>query len=291
MPDKEFEELFEEASKEGGQEDSTKTTDKKVDGKTEEETQAEKDAALKKQTEGDNKPTYEEVEQKYKSLQGMIESQQREKDELAKKAKELEDKLFAIDEARGGKPKPEAQPEDAELTEYLKDYAYISGNEAKLRKKELEQLKKDVIEEISKTYEVPIKSVEKIVAENDEVKAAIHLGSIKEAHEDYGEAFKKEDVVKWVETLSPARKKANMAIIEEGDTEEVIDLITSYKEANNIPITKEESSSDEVKTKIKKDERLESLEVVKGKKSPVTGGGSKKVEDYEGAFAEAAAVK
>jgi hypothetical protein len=309
MPDKDFGELFEEAANEDGKKaEDTKTSDskdvkddkveEKVDDKVEDEdgkktdevAKAKDDESSKKKT-GDSvdKPTYEEIEQKYKSLQGMIEHEQKEKSEIIKKAKELEDKLSAVERISEIKPKSDEEDKDADLEEYLKDYAFISANEAKLRKKELEKLKKDIVKEVADTYEIPIKTVEKLVQEDAEVKAAVHLGAIREAHEDYGVTVKKMDVVQWVETLSPAKRKAGMTIITEGDTDEVIDLITDYKKAHDISTEKEDHKPEDKKKP--KDDRLESLETVKGKKSPVTGGGKGKAESFEDAFAEAASAK
>jgi hypothetical protein len=314
MPDKDFGELFEEAANEDGKKtEDTKTSDSKdvkddkveekvddkiedEDGKKTDEVAKTKDDESSKKKTGDSvdkKPTYEEIEQKYKSLQGMIEHEQKEKSEIAKKAKELEDKLSAVERISEIKPKSDEEDKDADLEEYLKDYAFISANEAKLRKKELEKLKKDIVKEVADAYEIPIKTVEKLVQEDAEVKAAVHLGAIREAHEDYGVTVKKMDIVQWVETLSPSKRKAGMTIITEGDTDEVIDLITDYKKAHDM-IPKEDDpngvSKSEDKKKLK-DDRLESLESIKGKKSPVTGGGKGKAESFEDAFAEAASAK
>lgn len=292
MPEKDFDELFEEAANEDGTSKKEATEEEKAEAKKLADAKAAEEADSKNK-EGEEDSKYEELEHKYKTLQGMIEHEQKEKSEIAKGKKELEDRLAAIDVARTGnspKPSEEEEGKDEELEKYLADYAYISSNESKLRKRELDKLKKDIVAEISKVYEVPIKTVERLVEEDAEVKLAVHVGAIKEAHEDYGTTIQKEDIVKWAETLTPTRKKASLAVIKEGDTDEVIDLIREYKEANNISTEKPNDSSED-KMKTKKTDKLESLEVVKGKKGPVTGGGKGKAESYDDAFNEAASVK
>lgn len=289
-----FNEAFEAESKEGKESVvvETKTTDEVVDGQGSDENDAQAQADKDKNSqEGKDKPSYEDIEQKYKSLQGMIKSQQEEKDEALRKAQELEDKLAEAMKEKELKPKPDALDLDAELEEYIKDYAFISTNEAKLRQKELNKLKQDIIDEVAKNFKVSQESVEKLLKEDSETKAAIHLSTILDAHPDYGKSFARKDIVGWVETLSPAKKKANLAIINEGDADEVIDLINVYKEVNNIPILDVDAPSKKIVTDKKNDERLENLEVVKSKKAPVTGGGKGKAETFAEAFNEAASVK
>jgi len=295
------------AQKEGEQDNQAeKKTSDTPDGQKKETETTEGGASIEKT--GDAKLTYESLEQKYKSLQGMIESKQRETETLTSKVKEFEDKFKAIDEA--GKVKPRSddvvteEQEDPQLQEYLKDYAYVSANEAKLRQKDLKALKGEILTEISKTYDIPIKSVERLIEERTEDKSIEHVGRIVEAHEDYGKDFTEREINEWVGTLSPAVKKVYAEIITDGDTDEVIDLISKYKEANNIVTSKkteeEGDSSDEDEDgkkvevndgKKEKDKRLESLEIVRGKKTPVGGGGRKKADTFEDAFEEASGGK
>ncbi len=288
-----FNEAFEEESKEGKEDVvvDTKTTDVDVDGKSNDDDDAQAQAEKDKiPQEGKEQPSFEDLEQKYKSLQGMIRSQQEEKDEAIRKAQELEEKLAEVMKEKT-EPKPDALELDADLEEYIKDYAFISTNEAKLRQKELGKLKQDIIDEVAKNFKVSQESVEKLLKEDSETKAAIHLSTILDVHPDYGKSFTRQDIADWVETLSPAKRKANLAIMNEGNADEVIDLMNVYKEVNNIPILDVDAPAKKVITDKKNDERLESLEVVKGKKAPVTGGGKGKADTFADAFNEAAAVK
>lgn len=294
MPEKEekeetFDEVFNKVAGETdgdvNKDEDTKTVD------TDDVTKPKEDSERGKGVEEKVKLTYEELEHKHKTLQGMFEKTSQELEKL-KESKEVEEKPKKEEEKPKAEPKPEE--EDTELTEYLKEYSYISRNEAKLRKKELEVLKKDIVKEISKTYDIPIKAAEKLVQDKINEDAENHLVSIMEAHEDYGtekekvvgtKVFTKKDVQEWIDTLSPIRKREYNAIIEEGNTEEVIDLLTEYKKAKDIPV-KTNEGVDEDKDKKDKELRLEEMETVKGKKGSVSTS-LKKVEDYENAFDEA----
>jgi metallophosphoesterase superfamily enzyme len=112
-----------------------------------------------------------------------------------------------------------------------------------------------------------------------------HKAAISDAHSDYGKDFGKKDIIDWVETLSPSRKKAYKEIIENGDTEEVIDLIGNFKEAKGIKTEKPKENEDE-EVEDTKSKKLNEMEVVKGKRTPV-GTGLKKADDFESAFDEA----
>lgn len=228
--------------------------------------------------------TYKELEQKYNSLQGMFESE-------TTKSRELEKKLNKLSERNKTEVKSEPKPEeDTELQEYLKEYGYIHKNEAKLRKKEFDTFKQDVIKEISEKYDISIKNAEELLERKAIEEEEKHIYSIKEAHSDYGTDFKYEDIIEWVGGLSPAVKKAYMSIIEDGETDEVIDLIGDYKTAHGIKVSDnvEEINENKDFKKKEKEKKLNEMEVVRGKKSPI-GGSAKKNEDFNSAFDEAAA--
>lgn len=297
MPDNDFDKMFEEASAADGKDKKAQTTPvtdvKEVDVEGKDVDTKTKDVeATPKAKEGDDTDDVK-LEQQYRTLQGMFEAQEREKSALAAKAKELEDKIIALDLTLKGTPKPEVEPEDADLEEYLKDYSYISANEAKLRKKELKTLKDEIIEEISKLTEVPFKTVERMMEDNINEKADIHTALIVEAHNDYGKEYGEKEITEWIDSLkSPSIRKAYKLIAAEGDSSEVIDLISKYKEAKGIVTDEPEvgdDANDEAKKEKQKEKKLDSLEVVQGKKSPVVGDPKKRAETYEDAFKEAAA--
>lgn len=246
------------------------------------------------------KPTYEELDQKYKSLQGMFEKVSTDLEEL-KKPKEVEIK----EEKPKVEPKPEEEVPDVELDKYVQEYDYIAKNQEKLTAKQLKKVLSDFAEnfkkELTEKYDITIKNAEKLILEKQDEDAEFHLVSIHEAHEDYGtekekeagkQVFTRKDVVEWVETLSPMKKRECKAVLEDGSTEEVIDLLSAYKEAKGIVTKKEDVVEDPDKEKAEKEKeikhkKLTELETVKNKKSVVGTSSTKKAEDFDGAFDEA----
>jgi hypothetical protein len=245
------------------------------------------------------KPTYEELEQKHKSLQGMFKKTSEDFEEL-KKAK-----VEKVEEKPEVKPKPKEEVEevvDEELETYLKEYNYIAKNQEKLTTKALKKVLSDFAEgfkkELTEKYDITIKGAEKLISEKQKEDFEIHIGTIMEAHGDYGtkeekengkKTFCKADVESWIDTLSPIRKREYGAILEDGNTEEVVDLLTVYKEVNGITKKEEKEEVDDKEKEEKenlKNKKLEELETVKSKKSPVSGS-LKKVEDFDGAYDEA----
>jgi len=294
-----FEESFDVASKEDGKPEDkkeetevTETTDTKVTEKKEGE-----DNKGKKE----EKP--EEVEHKYETLQGMFKKLS---EDFESYKKEHEPKK---EEKEDEKPKVEPKPEeeevpDTELEGYLKEYDYIARNQEKLTTKALKKVLSDFSEnfkkELIEKYDITIKGAEKLISEKLQEDIEIHIGTIMEAHPDYileeekktgKEGFTRKEVETWVNTLSPIRKREYKAILEDGSTEEAIELLSIFKEANGIVTKKDENDEDlkdeKVKEKELKEKKLQELETVKHKKGTVGLGSKGKSEDFEGAFDEA----
>ena len=190
------------------------------------------------------------------------------------------------------------------LRDYQKEYDYIARNQGKLTEKALkkvlsnfaESFKKELIEK----YDITIKGAEKLISEKLQEDIETHVATIMEAHPDYileeekkagKEGFTKKEVEGWVNTLSPIRKREYKAILDDGSTEEAIELLSIFKEVNGIVTKKEEVDEDlkdeKVKEKELKEKKLQELETVKHKKGTVGLGSKGKAEDFEGAFDEA----
>ena len=283
-----------------GKEEVAEVTDTKAEGNPE-KVEDKKDVEVKGK-EGDVKSesdpkqpkveSKENFEQKYKTLQGMFESEANKRMALEEENKKLKEPKPDVKT----EPKPEPLNEDdPELKKYLDDYEVVAKNEAKLRKKELDVIKKEIIESIKTEFGATQEQVQKFLNDKDENEQIEHAASILEAHEDYGVDFDRPEIEAWINTLSGIKHREYKATLTDGNSQEVIDLITAYKEANNIPVKKLEPKPDntpqkteeEIKAEEEKQKKLESMEAVNPKKRPVGGGGSKKAEDYDGAFDEA----
>ena len=295
-----FEESFDVASKEDGKQEYKKEETKDTET-SETKVTEKKEGKDDKGEKEEKKPTYEELEHKYGSLQGMFKVKSEEVEELKKQKEEKKE-----EEKPKVEPKPDEKEEvpDMELESYQKEYDYIARNQGKLTEKALnkilsnfsESFKKELIEK----YDITIKGAEKLISEKLQEDIEIHIATIMEAHPDYileeekkvgKEGFTKKEVEIWVNTLSPIRKREYKAILEDGSTEEAIELLSIFKEVNGIVTKKDEADEElkdeKVKEKELKEKKLQELETVKHKKGTVGLGSKGKSEDFEGAFDEA----
>lgn len=124
----------------------------------------------------------------------------------------------------------------------------------------------------------------------DTVAHTATLAAIRETHSDYNDAMY-DGVVEWVDTLTGFEQRVAKQVIEEGDPEDVVDLITKYKEAKGLnkpravvvekPATQAGALPDPVK------KAAAALEVVGSKRSG-TLPGVPDANDFDGAWKEAA---
>jgi hypothetical protein len=231
---------------------------------------------LKKEAE-ENKRLFEEEKQRRKSLEGMYNSDQETKKKLSEELESLK-KTKAPD-----KTQDEADPE---LDEYMKEYDYITKNEAKLRDREWQKRKDELLSNISELLKVPLSKVERAVEGFEADQTVKHKTAVQEAHPDFGTVFKRDDVLTWVETLPSGVKKAYTEIADGGSTEDVIFLLSEYKRVQGIETPTEDSADEVIDIDPQKKERLKKMEAVITKKKAVSSS-SGKAEDFDGAWAEA----
>lgn len=290
-----FEEVFDKAASEADGTVVTETTEDKKATETHE-----KQVEVGEKVETGEKPEdktpkvvqEEDYKQKYSSLQGMFEKLSKDFEDYKKEKVEKEEKVPE-------KPKetaPEPDVVDEELESYLKEYDYIAKNQDKLTAKRLMKVLTEFREgfkkEINDKYDIPSKKVDALLESKLQEDYDEHLGAIMEAHNDYGKVYQKKDIEVWIETLPRTQKKVLKAILEDGDTDEVIELIGDFKKIKGI-VTEPEKEEDKTDTKEKeikkqeKEDKLKSMETVEGKKGAI-GGNIHKAEDYDEAFDEAA---
>lgn len=123
----------------------------------------------------------------------------------------------------------------------------------------------------------------------DTVAHTATLAAIRETHGDYNDAMY-DSVVEWADTLTGFEQRVAKQVIEEGEPEDVVDLITKYKEAKGLnkpravvaekPATQAGALPDPVK------KAAAALEVVGSKRSG-TLPGAPDASDFDGGWKEA----
>lgn len=141
-------------------------------------------------------------------------------------AKETKDDEAAT-EAAAKKPAPEvySAEEKTFLDGYEKEWPDIVKGEALRRRAEYGQIIKHVFTEIHKAYG-PL--IERGVVAADNVAESNTLQFIRQTHTDYNDAMY-DDLVVWAEGLTGYRQKLAKSTIEDGEPQDLVDLIAEFK--------------------------------------------------------------
>lgn len=150
---------------------------------------------------------------------------------------------------------------------------------------------KPLIAEAIKPFIDKVPAIEQRVAAVDETRAQEHFSKILEAHADVPELLKKTDsgqsiLDEYVNSLPYTEAIEKKKIMENGNTKQVIDFLTEFKEKTG-RVKKEEKSNSTV-THVSQ-ERVDAATVVKGK-STVIPKSKAASSDFAGAWAEAVAT-
>lgn len=244
----------------------------------------------------------EAYEQRWKTLQGIY---QKEKSDWSTEKAQL---LAEIDKFKKATP-PQDTPavgkkdtpssplsiedlltdeEKAELKDYESDFETVSKMEGLKRDKFFAKLEKKLAE-FQSSVESRLSGVDQRISpviQDIEIRTVEeHFSSIREAHSDF-ESLRDDGSIKtWIDSQPKFLKESLMKAYNEGETQDVIDLIATYKQANNI------TSQPPVDPKVvdinaKKEQKRAALQAVNSRRSPVSPSSSV-ATGYDDAFEEA----
>lgn len=110
--------------------------------------------------------------------------------------------------------------------------------------------------------------------------------SVIEAHPDYHTYVENGELEEWVESQPGSNGKAFQAAYTEGDTQDVIELVAAFRKDKGYSEEKQKTPEEEEEVDTSK---LEDMEVVDTKKTPISGKGKGAVDmnDFDGAWKEA----
>lgn len=257
-------------------------------------------------TEGDEpEETIESLTQKYKTLQGMYNSEVKKNNGQGDKP-DLEEEIGDVEE-ESGKEK-EVKPaidtsailsEIAELDsfknvkeEFGDDLANLVNDIATklitITNQATSELSKEMTGRLGELSEV----VNPLHTSHVKSEGNRHTTAIVEAHPDVQKIVESGDLRKWIEDQPAYKRKMYTEVYKDGATTDVIDLFSTFKKETGLAEEKpseekEEEKSEELEDTTKQ-EKLEDMEDVETKKTPVSeskGGASK--NDYNGAWEEA----
>lgn len=117
--------------------------------------------------------------------------------------------------------------EEAYLAEYRKEWPDVAKAEALTRRSEYNRLVAHIFEQVHKVYG-PV--MEQALRTTEQVSESSTLSAIRAAHNDYNDGMY-DAVVTWANALPGFRKKVALDVISGGEVEDVIDLVTEWKQA------------------------------------------------------------
>lgn len=212
----------------------------------------------------DDKPTYEELEQQYKSLQGMYNFEVKKKKEPPKEEPEPEEEPEAdfATEVSGIVEKisnlESVKNADDEVGEGLsKALADVTGLIAKEILSTMEQRQAQRFGDFSK--EVQPLHEHYVNAETRE-----KLNTIETTHPDFMKYVKSGELKLWVESHEGLKKSLYSEVYENGGTSDIVDMVAEFRASKGYNEAPKEEHEKEVDTS-----RLEDMEAVPVKKGPV----------------------
>lgn len=252
----------------------------------------------------DDEPTYE---QRWKSLQGILKSKdekyESEKAQLLSQMEDLKKTVTALSEDKKDKKKGTgksdslfddfSEEEKDALAEYEKDFDSVSKMEGLKRERALKKLEDKILArleeratELQEKIDSRIQPVEETFKKIDET---THFKSIRESHPDFEKHRDSGAILKWIETKPRYLQESMKATYEQGTAEDVVDLISDFKQENGLLETDKNDQSRKdnlVDLNKKKAQKKQDLTAVITKRGSVdTGQG--RADDFDSAYNEA----
>lgn len=173
------------------------------------------------------------------------------------------------------------------LKEYDEEFDIVSKMEgikrdaalAKLRK-EVDDFKTDILAQLAPAQNLVVETQkEKEIRSKEE-----HFGAIAKAHPDYETYRDDGSILKWIETKPSYAQKGILEAYKSGTAEDIVSLLTDFKEENNIQVKKPDNTVDF--NAAKREQKRQALADVTTKRGAVNAS-MPVAEDFENAFEEA----
>ncbi len=248
------------------------------------------------QDEVDWKARFEQLEQKTKSWEGRLSAVARENEQLKQ---ELAD-------AKTGKPGGGESGDDAgqqagdseamdaanaALSEFFEEYPDLKAPLQQLVSQAVSQAEQRVEEKFKPMFS----QVEAEAQRTEQERAEAHEKAVLEAHPDVYEVSSSPDLEAWIGELPPYRQNIAKAVMEDGDTQDVIELLNDYKTARGIktqqrsgkPDTKDNDGDSKAEAiRQRRKQQADDAQVVKSGRAHVPRGQPSE-DDFDGAWDEA----
>lgn len=215
-------------------------------------------------------------EHKYKSLNGKFVKEAQRRQTLEQENEELRRKIAAqspskdTDAPATGDAADDPNDEDAQV---LRELEEEMPTMAKAIKRLLAKQRRDIEQ-----------SLQPMVASVQEDAKAKHFSLIRSEHKDFDEVIS--EVAKWVDLQPDYIKNGMQSVLDQGDAQEVIDLVSRFKKDTGTSSTKEPGPQDDNAAR-RRARQIEDAEAVHTRAAPNVPKGDADKDDFGGAFEEA----
>lgn len=241
-----------------------------------------------KQEAAELKERLSKIEQTTRSWEGRLSASDRqnndlrkERDDLAKKLAEYEQKTKA-----GGETTADV---DAELEKLKKDYPDFTGPMWAVVEKALKKSQAAVDSKIDTVVKEALKPIEERAANADRER---HFSAIAAVHSDWKAVAASKEFNDWIESKPAYLKPGLKQVLDKGTAGEINELLTDYKAFKAPPpdpvaeAAAKKKAEDEAAAEAKRKKKLEDAAAVHGRSGGVPGG-KKDADDFKGAWNEA----
>lgn len=243
----------------------------------------------------DYKAELEKERNKTKSWEGRLSKAEREKQELKEELEALrtrQDQSAANgDTDSTGKSAPgddEIDEAEQALEAFYDEFPSLREPLEIIQRKTVSKAVSEVTGKVNETIKPIVSRAAK--DEND-----AHTAAIYKAHDDLDEITSSGHLDTWIDEQSPRIAKAYREIIADGSTKEVIEMLNDYKNDRGISDNdqRDDDTGDETRSRSEQTNRrrqqADDMEAVKGSKTRARPkGGKADMDDFDGAFDEAA---
>lgn len=214
-------------------------------------------------------------EHKYRSLNGKFVKEAQRRQTLEQENEELRRKIAA---------KSASKDTDAPATGEAADPNDEDAQVLRELEEEMPTMAKAIKRLLAKQRREIEESLQPMVASVHEDAKAKHFSTIKSEHKDFDALIG--DVAEWVDSQPDYIKNGMQSVLNQGDAQEVIDLVSRFKKDTGISSTKEPEPQDDSAAR-RRARQLEDAEAVRTKGAPQIPKGEADKDDFNGAFEEA----
>lgn len=232
----------------------------------------------------DEKPTYEKLEQQHKTLQGMYNKAVKEipPEKEEEPEEETPEENFTLDIAAIAEEIEKLPGVVAAIDEHGEEMGSALKDATGLIMEKVNGVLGDMTKRVEGRFGKISEVVEPIQADHAKSKDEAHEKAIKDKHPDYRTYVDSGELREWVNTHDGIELNVLNGVMKQGTPSEAIDLIAKFREAKGYVEKKEPEEIPEEEIDESKKKKLEDMEAIDVKKTPVSlGKGKGGKDDFE----------